>query len=244
MQYLNELLWLVMLLVNFSAILFAYRVWGRLGLYIFVPIASIIANIQVLKMVDLFGFQAATLGNIVYASSFLITDILSENYGKKEARKAVAIGFFSLIITMVLMTIALRFQPAESDWVQESMQTIFGYLPRIVIASLLAYLVAQLHDIWAYGFWHKITPATKFIFLRNNLSTMVSQFLDTAIFTFVAFTSCLGLWKQTEELPTDVILSIFISTYVIKWVVAALDTPFLYIAAFWKKNGSIPEQSL
>lgn len=244
MQYLNEFLWLVMLIINFSAILLAYRLWGRLGLYIFVPIASIVANIQVLKMVDLFGFQAATLGNIVYASSFLITDILSENYGKKEARKAVGIGFFSLIVTMILMTIALKFQPAKSDWAQESMQTIFGYLPRIVVASLLAYLVAQIHDIWAYGFWHKITPATKFIFLRNNLSTMVSQFLDTAIFTFIAFTSCFGLWKQTEILPTEVILSIFVSTYVIKWVVAALDTPFLYLAAFWKKNGSIPEQSL
>ncbi len=78
----NESLWFLLLFVNFTAILIAYRFFGKLGLYIWIPIATILANIQVLKMVDLLSI-GVTLGNITYASSFLVTDILSENYGKK-----------------------------------------------------------------------------------------------------------------------------------------------------------------
>ncbi|MFO7850514.1 MAG: queuosine precursor transporter, partial [Spirochaetia bacterium] len=131
----NELFWAVMLLANFVAIIGAYRLWGRLGLFIWVPAAVIIANIQVTKTVELFGITA-TLGNIVYASSFLVTDILSENYGKKDAGRAVGIGFFSLILFTLLMNLALLFDPAPGDFVHESMSTIFGFMPRIVAASL------------------------------------------------------------------------------------------------------------
>ena len=102
----NELLWALMLSANFIAILLCYRFFGKLGLYIWIPISVIIANIQVLKTVELFGLTA-TLGNIVYATSFLATDILGENYQVKDARRAVYIGFFALISMTVFMNIAL-----------------------------------------------------------------------------------------------------------------------------------------
>ncbi len=225
----NEWLWLVMLLVNFAAILISYRLWGKLGLYIWVPIAAIIANIQVTKTVDLFGFEA-TLGNIVYATSFLVTDILSENYGKKEAQKAVGIGFFSLIIMTLLMNLALYFKPADSDFVQSSMQTIFSLMPRIAFASLIAYGISQLHDIWAYDFWKKRFPAKNKIWVRNNLSTMVSQLFDSIVFTLIAF---MGVFS------TKVMIEIVITTYMLKWVVAIADTPFIYIAKNWKDKNII-----
>ena len=110
---------------------FFYRLFGKTGLFIWIPIAGIIANIQVLKVVDLFGINA-TLGNIVYASSFLVTDILSENYGKKSAAKAVFVGFLSLIASMILFQAALWFTPAADDWAQDSLVNIFGFMPRIV----------------------------------------------------------------------------------------------------------------
>ncbi|MFV0430881.1 MAG: queuosine precursor transporter [Alphaproteobacteria bacterium] len=235
----NEILWLVMLLFNFGAILLAFRLWGRVGLLIFIPISAIIANIQVLKTVDLFGLEA-TLGNIVYAGGFLVTDILTENYGKKSAKIAVAIGFFSLIISTVFMYLAIQFIPSSQDWAQESLKTIFGFLPRVTIASLAAYLISQLHDIWAYDFWKKKAPHMKFIFLRNNLSTMVSQLIDTIVFTTIAFTSCFGLLKPVFE-DNSIIISIFLTTYLMKWIVAALDTPFLYLATHWKQKGKIKE---
>lgn len=220
-----------MLLVNFGAILLAYRFFGKTGLYIWIPISTIVANIQVLKTVDLFSITA-TLGNIVYASSFLVTDILTENYGKEEAGKAVKIGFFSLISMTVLMFISLKFIPSAEDFSQESLQTIFGIMPRIALASLTAYLISQTHDIWMYDLIKNKFPAERFIWLRNNGSTMLSQLIDTTVFTLIAFT---GLF------PWSVFWQIFWTTYLLKWIVAAADTPFIYIASYWHRKELVSE---
>lgn len=223
----NELLWASMLLVNFLAILISYRIWGKMGLYIWIPIAAIVANIQVTKTVELFGFTA-TLGNIVYAGSFLVTDILSENHGREEARRAVGIGFFSLIIMTLLMNFALLFRPGSSDFAHESLVTLFAPMPRIVVASLFAYGLSQMHDIWSYNLWKRLWPAKKYIWVRNNLSTMVSQLIDSVVFTLIAF---YGIF------PGGVLLEIMITTYIFKWIVAVLDTPFLYLASFlWDRK--------
>ena len=218
----NELLWIILLFVNFGAILLAYRIWGRLGLFIWIPVAVMVANVQVTKTIELFGITA-TLGNIVYASSFLVTDILNENYGKKEAGRAVVIGFFSLIMFTLLMNLALFFVPSAEDFAHESLVTVFGFLPRIMLASLIAYGVSQGHDIWAFNLWKKKWPATKYLWLRNNLSTMVSQLLDSLIFTLIAF---YGVFS------TGVLLEIMITTYLLKWIVAAMDTPFVYLGKY------------
>ena len=207
----NEVLWVLLLLANFLSILISYRFFGKTGLYIWIPIATILANIQVLKMVDLLSV-GVTLGNITYASSFLVTDILSENYGRKSARKAVYIGFFSLTATVVIMNIALVFRPNEFDFIQESLKNIFAILPRIAFASLVAYGISQLHDVWAYNFWKNMLPEVKFLWLRNNASTMVSQLLDSIIFTFIAF------WGL---LPREEFFQILFTTYLVKWLVAA-----------------------
>mgnify|MGYP000970922590 CR=1 FL=1 len=148
----NIFLWFLMLVINFSCILFAYRKFGKIGLYIWVPISTILANVQVVILVNLFGLEA-TLGNILYAGGFLITDILSENYGKKAANTAVKIGFFSLIATTLIMQCAIHFKPLdvpEGLAIFESVKSIFSLLPRLAIASLIAYLISQFHDVWLY----------------------------------------------------------------------------------------------
>ncbi len=220
----NELLWLAMLLANFFLIILAYKFFGKWGLIMWIPISVIVANIQVIQTVKLFGL-VATLGNIVYATSFLVTDILSENYGKEEAKKAVWIGFFSLISMTLLMNLALVFIPLEGDEfatvTHEATNTIFKLMPRIAIASLAAYLLSQRHDVWAYHFWRKRFPKDNQIWVRNNLSTMVSQLIDSIVFVVVAF---YGVYE------TGVLLEIFITTYFLKWIVAAADTPFVYWA--------------
>lgn len=230
----NELLWVLMLLVNFGFITFAYKKFGRIGLFCWIPISVILANIQVVLLVDLFGF-GATLGNIVYASGFLVTDILSENYGEKDARKAIGIGFFSLIAMVVIMQMAIAFAPSdipEGIANYESVKTIFSFMPRLVIAGMIAYGVSQVHDVWAYAFWKKRFSESKHIWIRNNLSTMISQIIDTAIFSVVAF------WGV---FPIEVLWEISISAYVLKWVVAMFDTPFVYLASHMKKNNMIEE---
>jgi len=231
-KLLNELLWFAMMLANFLFILLFYRLFGKAGLFIWIPIAAIVANIQVLKLVELFGINA-TLGNIVYASSFLVTDILSENYGKKSANKAVIVGFLSMIASMILFQAALWFQPSADDWAQESLKNIFGLMPRIVLASLLAFGMSQFHDVWAYHFWKMRWPAQRFIWLRNNASTLVSQLIDSVVFTLAAFAG---------QLPSKVLLQIFLSTYILKLIVALMDTPFIYMAAWMHRSGFIPEE--
>lgn len=226
----NELLWLAMLMVNFLSILLFYRVLGKTGLYVWIPISVIVANIQVLKLIEMFGISA-TLGNIVYATSFLVTDILSENYGRKSATKAVLIGFMALIASTLLFQAALWFTPSIEDWSQLHLNALFSFMPRIALASLTAFGISQMHDVWAYNYWKKKWPSDKLIWIRNNASTMVSQLLDSLIFTSIAF------WGV---FPLPVLIEILLSTYFIKWLVAAADTPFIYWAAYMKRNGKIP----
>jgi uncharacterized integral membrane protein (TIGR00697 family) len=219
----NELLWFLMLLLNFLCIIFAYWKFGKIGLFIWIPISTILANIQVNLLVNLFGFTT-TLGNILYAGGFLVTDILSENYGKEDAKKAVKIGFFSLIATTILMKVAVSFSPAqiEEDFIAfNGIKRVFDLMPRLSLASLTAYWFSQSHDIWAYQKWKKLFPERKYIWIRNNMSTLVSQIIDNLIFTLIAF------WGVY---PFDVLVQIFISTYLLKFIIALADTPFVYIA--------------
>ncbi len=225
----NEAWWLVLLLVNFGLILLVFRLFGSRGLYVWVGVTVIAANIQVVKTVELFGFTA-TLGNIVYASSFLITDILSENYGVEGARRAVFYGFASVIGFTILMQLSLFFEPASVDFAQESLAVIFGFLPRIVLASLLAYGVSQFHDVWAYAFWKRLLPDRRYLWIRNNASTVVSQLIDSAVFATVAF---LGVFDRS------VFLEILVTTYLFKVIVAVCDTPFVYLARRWVDKKAI-----
>lgn len=228
----NEFIWLVELLANFLLIILAYKIFGKWGLIMWIPVSVIVANIQVIQTVKLFGL-AATLGNVVYATSFLVTDILSENYGKKEAGKAVWIGFFSLISMTFLMNLTLWFIPLEGDEfagiARDATSTIFQLMPRIAMASLLAYLFSQRHDVWAFHMWRKRFPGEHQLWIRNNLSTMVSQLIDSGVFVLVAF---YGVFE------TAVLFEIFITTYVLKWIVAAADTPFVYLARRIHKKDS------
>ena len=148
----NEILWFLFLLFDLMAVLLAFRFWGKTGLYIMIAVSAIICNIQVIIIVKLFGL-VATLGNIVYASIFLSTDILCECYGKKEAQKGVWIGFFFLFWALITMQFAINFIPDTADTMMPHVEKIFAFLPRVALASLIAYLISQHHDIWAFHFW-------------------------------------------------------------------------------------------
>ncbi len=227
----NELLWFAALILNFVFILSFYRIFGKIGLFIWIPISVILANIEVIKTVEIFGLTN-TLGNIIYATSFLVTDILSENYSKKDAFKAVLAGFMVLITMTALMTFAIQFKPAESDFAHEHLKAIFSVMPRIAFASLVAFLISQCHDVWAYNFWKKKLPAVKYIWIRNNASTMVSQLIDSIVFSLIAFAG---------TFDNRVLVEIVITTYLMKFIVALFDTPCVYIAERWHRKGKIKD---
>lgn len=216
----NEILFIITILVNFISILITYKLFNKTGLFVWVAISTIIANIEATKCVDIFN-MSLTLGNVAYSTVFLATDILSEIYGGKEARKAVRIGFFSMIVFTILTQIDLLYTPNSQDLVNESMHIIFGFMPRLCFASLLTYIISNTLDTYLYEFIKNKFPENKYLWIRNNASTMISQLIDSILFTIVAF---LGIYSF------DVIVNLIIVTYIIKFVVAVLDTPFIYIA--------------
>ena len=221
----NEILLVVSLLVIYGSVLLFFRLFGNSGLYCWTVFANITANIEVLIMINAFGMEQ-TLGNILFASSFLVTDILSETAGKKEAQKAVTVGICTSVCFILLSQSWLLYVPAASDWARPSFEIIFSNTPRLLLASLLVYVVSQRFDVWAYHKWwdftnRKFGDARKFLWLRNNGSTLISQLLNTVLYTFGAF---LGMYSF------DVLISICVSSYVIFIVTSLLDTPFVYMA--------------
>ncbi|QHS22539.1 queuosine precursor transporter [Virgibacillus sp. MSP4-1] len=215
----NEWLWLGFAFVNFTMILLIYKIFGKPGLFVWIGMSTVVANIQVLKTIELFGITA-TLGNIIYGTAFLATDILNEKYGKRDAKKAVWLGFYTLIAMTMMMQVALQFQPAESDTVHGALKTLFDLVPQVALGSLAAYIISQYFDVWIFSRLKNKFPDDKFLWLRNNGSTMISQLLDSLVFCSIAFFGMpWGVWAE-----------IFISTYFIKFIVSFLDTPFFYIA--------------
>ncbi|UOQ85838.1 queuosine precursor transporter [Gracilibacillus salinarum] len=216
----NELLWILFALLNFAILIVMYRIFGKAGLFVWIGMSTVIANIQVIKTVEMLGL-IATLGNITYGTIFLATDILNENHGKKEAKKAVWLGFASLLIMTIVMQVVLRFTPHASDISQEALETIFEIVPNIALGSMAAFVISQYLDVWIYSKIKKLLPSERMLWIRNNGSTMISQFVDTLVFCSIAF---------YDLHDFDVWLEILLTTYVIKFAVAALDTPFLYMA--------------
>lgn len=221
----NELLLIISLPLIYGAVVAAYKFFGKTGLYAWTVFATISANIEVLLLVDAFGIEQ-TLGNILFGSTFLVTDILSEKYGKKDAQLSVNLGIATSIGFITLSQLWLQYTPAANDWAMESFRVIFSNTPRVMLASLLVYAIVQRLDVWLYHKWWDFTrkkfgDSDRFLWLRNNGSTMLSQLMNALLYTFGAFG---GLY----ELPT--LISICISSYAIFFITSLADTPFVYLA--------------
>lgn len=220
----NEILIIISFLIIYGSVTGFYRFFGKNGLLAFNVCATLLANIEVLILVRAFGIEM-TLGNILFASTFLVTDILSENHSRKDANKAVLISTLCSILFIAVSQMWLLYTPSENDWASGPIRTIFSNTPRIVCSSLLVYLISQLTDVWLYHKWwdwcrKKFGDEKKGLWIRNNGSTMISQLLNTLLYTFFAF-------YGTYEIHT--LLSIFLSSYLIFFVTSLLDTPFVYL---------------
>lgn len=239
----NELLFLGFLILDMTMVVVVYRVFGREGLFGYVVLAIIACNIEVLKLVQMFG-MTVTLGNILYGSLFLTSDILVELYGKREAQRAVWLGFSGLVLITVFMQLALLFRPAPIDSAQPHLAAIFGFLPRIAVASLTAYVLSQLTDVaifWAIKQWMR----DKALWVRNNVSTLFSQGLDTVTFTVLAFAPMPLIGRVPGFENWQTIWQVAWTTYVIKFIVSVLDTPFVYWARLvgWRVYGLQPTRA-
>lgn len=221
----NELLLLLSIIVIYSSVVLAYRFWGKSGLYCWTVLATIAANIEVLIVVDAFGMEQ-TLGNILFASTFLVTDILSETEGKKAAKKAVSVGIAASVIFILISQSWMLYKPNTNDWVSPAIATIFSNTPRLMFSSISVYTLVQLFDVFAYhAIWRFTTKlcndSKKYLWVRNNAATLISQFFNTLLYTFFAF---YGVYNN------ETLLNIVFSTFAIYLVTSLLDTPAVYIA--------------
>ena len=219
----NELLIIFSFILIYGSIVLFYRLFGKGGLLAFNVLATILANIEVLLLVRAFGIEM-TLGNVLFASTFLITDILSENHGKQYANRAVVISTICSIVFILVSQMWLIYTPSENDWASSSFRTIFSSTPRIICASLGVYCVSQLVDVWLYHKWwdwckKRFGDSRRGLWIRNNGSTLISQMINTLLYTTFAF---YGTY------PISTLVSIFISSYAIFFVTSLLDTPFVY----------------
>src|SRR5574344_621801 len=225
MKFQNELLLIASVILCFGGLVAFFRFFGKEGVYAWTVLETIAANIEVLILIDAFGMQM-TLGNVFFASSFLATDILSEVYGKKEADKAVWLGIAATVAFLVVSLMWQLYIPSENDVSWKKINAIFSVTPRIMLASLAAYVVSELFDVWCYHKWWDFTTAKcndkkRYLWLRNNASTLAAQLVNTALFTFLA------VWKTYD---TKTLVSIAVASYIIFIFTSLLDTPFVYLA--------------
>lgn len=215
----NNILLIVSIIGVFSTLLIIKKVLGKEGLIGWIGIASILANIMIIKSVDLLGISA-TLGNVLFASNFLATDMLTENYGYKEAKKGVMFGIISVLFFLAVTQVALLFIPNSQDIAQESFKTIFGLVPRITIASVSLFALSNFVDIRLYEFLRAKTDGKK-MWLRNNLCTILCNGGENFLFYLIAFGGIMD---------TKTILAIGLSATIIETIIALCDTPFLYLS--------------
>ena len=222
---LNELLLIVSVLVIYGGVILFYKLHGLSGLYGWTVLATIAANIEVLILIDAFGMEQ-TLGNVMFASSFLVTDIISEVYGKKEAQKAVNIGITASFMFILISQLWLCYDPSANDWAMPSIEAIFSNTPRLMLVSFLVYAICQRFDVWLYHKWWGFTEKRfgsrrKYLWVRNNGSTLISQLLNTILFNVGAF------WGMYDG---KTLISIIGAGYIIYVVTSLADTPFVYLA--------------
>lgn len=219
----NVVLLFIEIFCTFGSVVLMNKFFGKYGLLAWVPIASILANIMTAKTVDMFGLSS-TMGTVLFASTFLATDILTENYDFKYARKAVFMGMFGTLFYIVSSQIAIRYIPSAFDYAHDSMVTIFSLSLRISISSIIMYFIANMADVYLYDKLRS-RMSGKYMWVRNNVSTILCNCLENFFFMLMAF---LGVF----DFRTVLIMAL--STSVIEIIAGVCDTPFLYIATKWK----------
>jgi queuosine precursor transporter len=190
--------------------------------------ALILGNLLGSKVTTIFGI-VTSVGIFAYPITFLITDIVEEVRGRNATKVFIYSGFVALILTIILVWIGIVMPPASFYQNNESYKIVFNNSIRVLIASIIAFLISQSHDLWAFNFWKRKTNK-KYLWLRNNLSTITSQFLDTIIFTFIAF------YQVSPGFTLLRMIQMIVPYWLLKVGFAILDTPFVYLGVKWLRS--------
>ena len=191
--------------------------------------SMLLANIVGIKIINI-GPIVTSVGVWLVPISFLITDILAEVKGKKFVANLIWSTVIALIFSYLFIKLSIHLAPADRFAENnEAFVNIFSSSARMFGASIIAFIFSQFHDIWAFEFWKKKTNG-KMLWLRNNLSTIVSQFIDTVLFMFLAF------YQMTPKFDAAFIWQLIIPYYILKIILALVDTPLVYLGVKWLKK--------
>ncbi|MDP2641388.1 MAG: queuosine precursor transporter [Candidatus Yanofskybacteria bacterium] len=204
---------------------FNSKLYLLLGLFIGLIVGM---NLLGSKIVGLFGLSVS-VAIFMVPLTFLITDIVAEVYGKKLAKQFVLTAIATVVLVLLFMAVFIVLEPHPRFTFDEEYKTVFSVSARIMVASMIAFAFAQFHDIWAFEFWKRKTHG-KYLWLRNNLSTAISQGIDTFVFMMIAF------YQVTPQFDLFFILQLAFPYYLLKVGFAALDTPFVYLGVQWLKK--------
>lgn len=185
----------------------------------------VISNILAVKLFTIGDYMLPGAA-IVYVVTYLITDVIGEVYGKEAARKTVIAGFVTQVVAMVFIFLAIQLPAAPVFALNTEFEAILGGSFRVMFASLAAYLMSQNFDVFIF---HKLKAkhGSSKLWLRNNLSTMSSQLIDTTVFIVIAFIG---------TVPMSVLIGMIATQYVFKLIVAVIDTPIAYLLVHFAKK--------
>jgi uncharacterized integral membrane protein (TIGR00697 family) len=188
----------------------------------------VLVNIIGTKITTIFGFRVS-FGIFLFPILFLVTDIVGEVHGRKRAQFFVRLSSAILVFMFLMVLLSIKMAPNPTWDLQPEYAAVLGSSLRMTLASVLSFFISQSFDVAAFDFWRTRTGG-KHLWLRNNLSTMSSQFIDTTIFMFLAF------YQISPKFTVPVIFSMIIPYWLFKVAFAFLDTPLCYLGVRWLQN--------
>jgi queuosine precursor transporter len=212
------------------AMLFMFRYFGLAGLYVYSSAATITANIQVLKLMNMNLMpEYVALGTATFSTIFLCNDIITEHYGKEAAKKNIWLSFSTQLLVTITMVIAIGFKEVEGNSAHGAISELFLPSPRLLVASLTAFVISQLFNInifsWLSKFYHK-----KLLWLRSNAALMISELIDNIIFSVLAWV----ILSPTPVSTSVLIYTYILGTYILRVVFALFSTPVIYWSHYFK----------
>lgn len=232
-NYPPEALTFLMLLTCGAVILLMMRFFGAVGLMVYSAVAVIVANLQV-QTVTKYSFfsEPVALGTIVFSSIFIVSGILTEYYGKEQARQAVWLSFTAMILITFFMLLTIGFKPEHGFYkTHQAMCTLFLPVPALIAAGLIAYAAGQLNDIWIFATLSRLTQG-KYLWFRSFLATLIGAFLDNLIFSVLAW-----IIFSPHPLPWKTVFFTYVlGTYFLRILVAFVGIPFIYLARLMKRK--------
>jgi len=203
------------------------RWFGAAGLMVYSVLAVVVANLQV-QTATVYSFlpDPVALGTIVFASTFIVSSLLTECYGKAKAQQTVWLSFIGMILVTLFMLVTLGFQPAPGfGHAHQAMCVLFFPAPALIAASLIAYVVSQWNDIWIFASLSRLTGG-RLLWLRSFLAPLIGAFLDNVIFSVLAW-----MIFAPHPLPWKTVLFTYVlGTYYFRVAIAVLAIPFMYLA--------------